>query len=468
MRDRLSLRIGIAAFALIVATSSPVRADYLSAISAYEIGAYEVAFGEFRPLAQSGDPAAQYHLGLMFRDGRGVQKDPVTALGWFICAAGLGGQAGAEVAGTDSQLRTDAAKSAEQLSSALDPASVSVAQEKARSCRATAEKHALAQSGDPAAQYDLGLMFKDGRGVQKDPVTALGWFICAAGLGGQAGTDAARSAEQLSSTLDRASVSAAQEKARSCRATADKHALAQSGDPAAQYRLGLMFKDGRGVRKDPVTALGWLLCAAGSDGQVGADAARSAEQLSSTLDRASVSAAQEKARNCRATAEVLAQQGTGEESQRPAGTGKESQRPAGTGKGSERPAGTGEASERPDIANSLDWETFTAKLSRLFQKLSLVEVGGLESSQSFFSAPTRRSIWSRAFYLPADGTLVGSQHVAWEFGAKDLYLDLRSIARSDNNIALALFAVLWWLLIGKTLFSMGGVLLRVFRRSELE
>jgi len=104
----------------------------------------------------------------------------------------------------------------------------------------------------------------------------------------------------------------------------------------------------------------------------------------------------------------------------------------------------------------------------LFQKLSLVEVGGLESSQSFFSAPTRRSIWSRAFYLPADGTLVGSQHVAWEFGAKDLYLDLRSIARSDNNIALALFAVLWWLLIGKTLFSMGGVLLRVFRRSELE
>ncbi len=448
MRDRLSLRIGIAAFALIVATSSPVRADYLSAISAYEIGAYEVAFGEFRPLAQSGDPAAQYHLGLMFRDGRGVQKDPVTALGWLLCAAGSDGQAGADAAGTDSQLRTDAAKSAEQLLSALDPASVSVAQEKARSCRATAEKHALAQSGDPAAQYDLGLMFKDGHGVQKDPVTALGWFVCAAGLGGQAGTDAARSAEQLSSTLDPASVSAAQEKARICRATADKHALAQSGDPAAQYRLGLMFKDGRGVRKDPVTALGWLFCAADSDGQAGTDAARSAEQLSSTLDRASVSAAQEKARSCRATAEVLAQQGTGEESQRPAGTGK--------------------ASGRPDIADSLDWETFTAKLSRLFQKLSLVEVGGLESSQSFFSAPTRRSVWSRAFYLPADGTLVGSQHVAWEFGAKDLYLDLRSIARSDNNIALALFAVLWWLLIGKTLFSMGGVLLRVFRRSELE
>ncbi len=72
------------------------------------------------------------------------------------------------------------------------------------------------------------------------------------------------------------------------------------------------------------------------------------------------------------------------------------------------------------------------------------------------------------FFLPADGTLVGSQHVAWELGATDLYRDLRSIARNDNNIALGVFAVLWWLLIGKTLLSMGGVFLRVFRRSELE
>ncbi len=80
MRDRRSLRIGIAVFALLVAAWSPVRADYRSAVSAYENGAYEAALGEFRPLAQSGDPAAQYHLGLMFKDGRGVQKDPVTAL----------------------------------------------------------------------------------------------------------------------------------------------------------------------------------------------------------------------------------------------------------------------------------------------------------------------------------------------------------------------------------------------------
>ncbi len=214
--------------------------------------------------------------------------------------------------------------------------------------------------------------------------------------------------------------------------------LAQSGDPAAQNHLGLMFKDGRGAKKDPVTALGWFICAAGSDGQVGADAARSAEQLSSALDRASVSAAQEKARNCRATAETPAPQRTGEEP------------------------------EPPGIAEPLDWETIKDKLSRFFRGLSLVEVAGSESSGSFFAAPTRRSVWSRAFFLPADGTLVGSQHVAWELGARDLYRDLRRIARNDNKFGLGLFAVLWWVLIVKTLLSVGGVLMRVFRRSGLE
>ena len=214
--------------------------------------------------------------------------------------------------------------------------------------------------------------------------------------------------------------------------------LAQSGDPAAQYHLGLMFKDGRGVQKDPVTALGWFICAAGSDGQVGTDAASSAAQLSSALDRASVSAAQDRARNCRASAETPA------------------------------PHRTGEEPERPGIANRLDWETFKDKLSGFFRMLSRVEVASPESSNSFFSAPIRRTVWSRAFFLPADGTLVGGQHVAWELGARDLYRDLRRIARNDNKIGLGLFAVLWWLLIGKTLLSMGGVLVRVFRRSGLE
>ncbi len=361
MRDRLSLRIGIAVFALLMAAPSPVRADYRSAVSAYENGAYEAALGEFRTLAQSGDSAAQYQLGLMFRDGRGVRKDPVTALGWFICAAGSDGQDGA---------------------------------------------------------------------------------------------DAARSAEQLSSTLDRASVSAAQERARDCRATAEKHALAQSGDPAAQYQLGLMFEDGRGVRKDPVTALGWFICAAGSGGQDGADAARSAEQLSSTLDRASVSAAQERARNCRTLAENAL-----------------------------RPD-TSEPSERPDSGNRFSWEDLKTKLDQFIEALSRIEIAGPDGdasadrtaaseppkfgARSTVAVPDRRSVWSRAFFFPADGTLVGSQHVAWKLGATDLYRDLRRIARNNNKIALGLFAVLWWLLIGKTLLSMGGVLMRVLRRPGQE
>ncbi len=231
-------------------------------------------------------------------------------------------------------------------------------------------------------------------------------------------------------------------------------ALAQSGDPAAQYHLGLMFKDGRGVRKEPVTALGWFMCAAGSDGQVGTDAARSAEQLASALDRASVSAAQERARTCRATAETPV------------------------------PHRTGEESERPGIAKWLDWETFKFELSQFFRELSRVEIarpeGGVSldrtrtsepsksSYGSFFAVPDRRSVWSKVFYLPADGTVVGSQHVAWELGANDLFRELRAVARDSNNIALGMLAVLWWFLIGKAVLSIGRALTSVFRRSGAE
>ncbi len=92
MRDRLSLRIGIAVFALLVAASSPVRADYRSAVSAYENGAYEAALGEFRPLAQSGDPAAQYHLGLM-QQGNALTRLWISLTPTFLVSAAGGASA---------------------------------------------------------------------------------------------------------------------------------------------------------------------------------------------------------------------------------------------------------------------------------------------------------------------------------------------------------------------------------------
>ena len=69
----------------------------------------------------------------------------------------------------------------------------------------------LAAAGDPAAQYEVGVRFADGRGVGRDPKLALTWL----------------------------------EKA------------GQQGLPMAQYRLGSVYEKGIGADRDPVLALSW-------------------------------------------------------------------------------------------------------------------------------------------------------------------------------------------------------------------
>ncbi len=230
-------------------------------------------------------------------------------------------------------------------------------------------------------------------------------------------------------------------------------ALAQGGDTGAQYYLGLMFKDGLGVQEDPIAALGWFICAAGSGGQVATDAATWVEQLSSSLDDAAISTAQERALRCRAA-----------------------QNP-------EQPDAS-EASKHADSETLSNREGFEFKLDQLVNDLSKVETArpkdgisldwtttsepSKSSSGSFFAVPDRRSVWSKVFYLPADGTVVGSQHVAWELGANGFFRDMRAVARDGNDIALGMLAVLWWFLIGKALLSVGRALTGVFRNSNAE
>ena len=69
----------------------------------------------------------------------------------------------------------------------------------------------LAASGDPAAQYDVGLRYAEGRGVPRDPKQAVAWF--------------------------------------------DK--AASQGSAPAQYRLGSAYEKGAGTDRDPALAMAW-------------------------------------------------------------------------------------------------------------------------------------------------------------------------------------------------------------------
>ena len=99
-------------------------ADFSTGLEAYKKGDYVTAVKEWRPLADQGDAAVQYNLGLMYLDGHGVPQDPAQAVKWFT-------------------------RSAEQ--------------------------------DYTEAQHDLGAMYGAGQGVKRDYVQAYKWLnICAA------------------------------------------------------------------------------------------------------------------------------------------------------------------------------------------------------------------------------------------------------------------------------------------------
>lgn len=57
---------------------------------AYLQGNYDAALRLWRPLAEQGDPAAQFHLGCLYADGKGVPEDGAQALLWYRRAAEQG------------------------------------------------------------------------------------------------------------------------------------------------------------------------------------------------------------------------------------------------------------------------------------------------------------------------------------------------------------------------------------------
>jgi hypothetical protein len=57
----------IAAFALILGAATPAQAnDFAAGSKAYKGGAFALAISYWKPLAERGNPAAQYSVGRMF------------------------------------------------------------------------------------------------------------------------------------------------------------------------------------------------------------------------------------------------------------------------------------------------------------------------------------------------------------------------------------------------------------------
>lgn len=114
----------------------------------------------------------------------------------------------------------------------------------------------LAEQGIAAAQFNLGMMYAKGQGVQQDYQVALKWYR--------------RAAEQ--------------------------------GNASAQSNLGLMYEKGRGARQDFIRSYMWdSLAAAALSGDALQAAVRHRDHVASQMTAAQIERAQEMARRCQET-----------------------------------------------------------------------------------------------------------------------------------------------------------------------
>ena len=190
------MRIMLAALAIASAFGAAALAGPLEdGMTAYREKDYAKAVESWRPLAEQGVAAAQYQLGTLYAEGKGVEQSDVTATEWFQRAA---------------------------------------------------------EQGNAAAQYDLGASYAEGLGVKKDDAEAAKWF--------------GRAAEQRMGF--------------------------------AQLNLGMLYAAGRGVPQDNLEALKWIELAVFSlpPGGPRSDAARALKDVADKMTSEQILEAKGRAR----------------------------------------------------------------------------------------------------------------------------------------------------------------------------
>ena len=116
---------------------------------------YVTAANEYRPLAERGDPEAQYRIGRMYEFGNGYPQDKAQGIAWIRKAAAQGHadaeqELGVVYATGDGVKRDDV--------------------------QAVAWFRKAAEHGDATAQYNLGLLYAKGQGVPTDYAQAFEWW----------------------------------------------------------------------------------------------------------------------------------------------------------------------------------------------------------------------------------------------------------------------------------------------------
>ena len=249
-------------------TVSAANASTLDDVMAvYRRGGYTTAFEGFRIHAEQGNASAQFYLGFMYDEGRGVVRNDAEAVRWYRLAAeqgeasaqtnlGLMYRKGEGVARNDAEAVRWYRLAAEQ-GYASAQTNLGLMYDKGRGvARNDAEAvrwyRLAAEQGYASAQFFLGNMHDEGRGVARNDTEAIRWYRLAA----EQGDDAAWYflGRMYSNGEGVARIDA--ETVRWYRLAAEQ------GNASAQFYLGIMYDEGRGVARNDAEAVRWYRLAA--------------------------------------------------------------------------------------------------------------------------------------------------------------------------------------------------------------
>ena len=233
----------------------------------YNTGRYETAFEHFSEYAKMGNATAQYYLGKMYGDGRGVSRDYAKAVEWYRksaeqgnadaqCNLGYMYYYGRGVSGNYAKAAEWYRKSAEQEDAdaqynlgKMYEYGRGVSQDYAK---AVEWYRKSAEQGNAYGQYYLGCMYLFGRGVSRDEAKAVEWYRKSAEQGN------ADAQYYLGCMYDFGIVVSRDE----AKAVEWYRKAAEQGHVDAQYQLGYMYHNGIGVSKDHTKAAEWYSKAA--------------------------------------------------------------------------------------------------------------------------------------------------------------------------------------------------------------
>lgn len=195
--------------------------------SHFDIGAAD----QYRDAAQKGDVNAQYNLGVMYAEGKGVEQDSAEAVNWYRKAAERG------YAPAQSNL------------GAFYENGVGIVHDNAEAAN---WYRRAAEQGYALAQYNLGCLYLQGKGVEQDNAEAGNWFRRAAEQGSAA-------AQYNLALLYNEGKGVKQDDAA---AVCLYRTAAEQGYAPAQNNLGVSFENGRGIMLDNAEAANWFRRAA--------------------------------------------------------------------------------------------------------------------------------------------------------------------------------------------------------------